>query len=193
MIPSGIRIRRAIAAAGALVLCLCCGCSATSSRNVASFIFDGVPAPPDPEEYCASWVAARQGQSSSARKEGKPAAATGSSHPPYAEKRCNDCHDTTKEGGLAAPKDKLCFLCHDDFLKGAYAHAPAVAGNCLACHQPHDSVFPFLLKMDRAKLCDSCHVQQRLAPGLHSRVAKSGLLCTDCHDPHAGSARYFLK
>jgi len=195
MIPSGIRIRMTMAAAGALMLYLCSGCSATTSRNVASFIFDGVPAPPVPEEYCASWMAARQGQgqSSSNGKEGKAPASQGSSHPPYAEKRCNDCHDTSKEGGLATPRDKLCFLCHEDILKGLHTHAPAVAGNCLACHLPHDAVFPSLLKMDKAKLCDSCHVEKRQAPGLHSRVAKAGILCTDCHDPHAGSAKYFLK
>jgi hypothetical protein len=47
--------------------------------------------------------------------------------------------------------------------------------------------------MDKAGLCDSCHVQKRLAPGLHSRVARAAIICTDCHDPHAGDARYFLK
>ena len=193
MIPARIRIGLSMAAAMALMLLLCWGCSTPASRDIASLLFDGVPALPVPEKFCASWMAARQEQASSARKEGKPSAASGSSHPPYAEKKCNSCHDTTVEGGLVAPKDKLCFICHKDIIKGAEVHAPAVSGECLACHQPHDSVFPFLLKMDKAKLCDSCHVEKRLTTGLHGQVAKAGLHCTDCHDPHAANAKYFLK
>jgi predicted CXXCH cytochrome family protein len=180
-------------AAAAVPLLLCPGCSTPVSRDIASLLFDGVPALPVPEKFCASWMAEKEAEEKLARQKEKGPAPSGSSHPPYAEKKCNSCHDTSKEGGLAAPMEKLCFLCHKDIIKGAEVHAPAVAGNCLACHQPHDSVFPSLLKTEKAKLCDSCHMEKRLTTGLHASVSKAGLVCTDCHDPHAGNAKYFLK
>ena len=192
MIPAWIRISASMSAAMALLL-LCWGCSTPASRDIASLLFDGVPALPVPEKFCASWLSEKELQEKLAREKEKGPAPSGSSHPPYAEKNCNSCHDTGKEGGLAAPREKLCFLCHKNIIKGEQVHAPAVAGNCLACHLPHDSVFPSLLKTEKAKLCDSCHVEKRLTTGLHASVAKAGLVCTDCHDPHAGDAKYFLK
>jgi len=191
MIPAWIRTTLSMAAATALLL-LCWGCSTPASRDFASLLFDGVPALPVPEKFCASWLAAQQ-QLSSARASGKESAPAGSSHPPYVEKKCDSCHDTNVVGGLVAPKEKLCFLCHNDIIKGTEVHAPAVSGECLACHQPHDSVFPFLLKTDKGKLCDSCHKEKRLTTGLHGQVIKAGLLCTDCHDPHSSNAKNFLK
>lgn len=169
---------------------ICLGCSPATRRNVASYIFDGIPAPPIPEEYCASWLAAKQEQASPAKKEEKK---QGSVHPPYKEKKCKSCHDTSKPGGLLAPRRDICLLCHDYIVKGAYGHAPAVTGECLACHLPHDSVFPYLLKQEKAKLCVSCHTERRVAQGLHEQVAKAGILCSDCHNPHAGNVKYLLK
>ena len=174
-------------------LLLCTGCSQATRRDVASYIFDGMPAPVQPETFCASWLAARQSLVSSAQKKAGAATSQGSSHPPYKEKECNKCHDTTKTGGLKAPRRELCLLCHDYILKGAYAHAPATSGECLACHLPHDAVYPSLLKYDKARLCVSCHAEQRQARGLHDKSAKAGLFCSDCHDPHVGNNRYFLK
>jgi len=193
MIPPRPRLRLSMAAAIVLPLLLCSGCSTPASRDIASLLFDGVPALPVPEKFCASWLAEKQEQENLAKKSEKAVVSTGSSHPPYAEKHCDSCHDTSVVGGLVTSKEKLCFICHNDVIKGKEVHAPAVAGNCLACHQPHDSVFPSLLKTDKAKLCDSCHVEKRLTTGLHAQVAKVGMFCTDCHDPHASNAKYFLK
>ena len=192
MIPAWLRTSAPIAAAVVLLL-LCWGCSTPATRDFASLVFDGVPALPVPEKFCASWMAEKEAQEKLARKKEKVAESSGSSHRPYAEKHCDSCHDTSKEGGLAAPRDKLCFLCHKEIIEGEEVHAPAVAGNCLSCHQPHESAFPSLLIIEKAKLCDTCHVQKKLAPGLHSQVFKAGLICTDCHDPHAGNTKYFLK
>jgi len=156
---------------------------------VASFIFDGVPAPPPPDQYCAPWLAERQVQVGPARKVGTE----GSFHPPYKNKQCNDCHDFTKSGGLVAPRKELCFRCHDTIIQGAYIHAPAASGECLNCHLPHDSPFASLLKEEKAKLCTSCHAEPRMARSLHERAARAAIHCTDCHDPHAGTTKFFLK
>ena len=191
MIPSGWLTRTGAGALLALLLLLTLGCS----RDVVSLLFDGVPAPPQPDVFCAPWLAAKQAGYSSngaAKKNGTPRPQT-SVHPPFQEKKCDDCHDRTKQSGLVAPKKELCFLCHDYIIKGTFVHAPAAGGECLACHVPHDSSYPYLLKSERAKLCSSCHAEQRLARGLHEKVAKANLVCTDCHDPHTGSNRFFLK
>jgi predicted CXXCH cytochrome family protein len=192
MIPAWIRII-APAAVAIFLLLLCCGCSTPATRDFASLIFDGVPALPVPETFCASWQAEKEAQEKRASQKEKGSAPSGSTHPPYAEKNCKGCHDTGKPGGLIVPKEKLCFLCHKDIIKGTEVHAPAVSGDCLGCHQPHDSVFPSLLKTEKAKLCDTCHVEKRLTTGLHGQVRKAGLVCTDCHDPHASDAKFFLR
>ncbi len=175
-----------------VIALICVGCSAATRRDVTSYIFDGVPAPPVPEEYCAAWLAARQDQTSSARRQAK-AEPEGSSHRPYKEKECTKCHDTSKLGGLILPRKELCLKCHDYIIKGAYGHAPAVAGDCLVCHLPHDSVYPSLLKQKKTTICGLCHVERRTAQSLHERAAQAKIACSDCHDPHAGNLPYFVK
>lgn len=170
------------------------GCSELSVRNFNSFVFDGVPAPPEPDIYCAPWLAAKQAPLSSSRREKEAnAKPKGSIHPPYAEKRCNDCHDKSKENGLVAPTEKLCFICHDTIATGAFVHAPAGAGSCLSCHLPHDSASPRLLAKENEKLCLGCHKEARLATRVHGKSSELKIPCYDCHDPHTGSNRYFFK
>jgi len=188
---AGLLLRAACGAALFLVL----GCSEFSARNFSSFLFDGVPAPPEPDTFCAPWLAAKQAPLSSSRANGKKVAAKakGSGHLPYVEKQCNDCHDKSKDKGLVAPPDKLCFICHDTIVKGAFAHAPAGAGDCLACHLPHDSVLPKLLTKDNGKLCQHCHQEPRLSKRVHEKAGEQKIPCYDCHNPHAGSNRYFFR
>ena len=188
---AGLLLRAACAAA----LLLALGCSEFSARNFSSFLFDGVPAPPEPDAYCTPWLAAKQAPLSSSSGGKKPASAKpqGSTHLPYVEKQCNDCHDKSKDRGLVAPPEKLCFTCHDTIIKGAFVHAPAVAGDCITCHLPHDSVLPHLLAKENGKLCLQCHQEARLATGVHEKSKESKIPCYDCHNPHAGSNRYFFK
>ena len=186
----GPTVRLACRAAALTLATLFFGCSA----NTVSLLFDGVPAPPPPKEYCAPYLASLQpktnGNGSTNGTHTKPA---GSVHPPYQEKRCDDCHDKTKGTGLLMPKEELCFKCHADITKGAYVHAAAASGACLFCHLPHDSSLPFLLKAKKAELCTSCHKEQRVSSQLHQKVAALSVACSDCHNPHAGNARYFFK
>ena len=200
-LSSRCRSGRAAACAGLLLRVACAaallfslGCSEFTARNISSFLFDGVPAPPEPDAYCAPWLAARQAPLSSSRG-GKQAAAKphGSAHLPYVEKQCNDCHDKSKEGGLVAPPEKLCFICHDTIVKGAFVHAPAGAGDCLACHMPHDSALPRLLTKENGNLCLHCHQEARMSTRIHEKSIELKIPCYDCHNPHAGSNRYFFK
>lgn len=177
-------------------LLFCTGCNPPSQQNWTSFLFDGVPAPPPPDQYCSAWLAAKNGTangSSAGKTDGSAIRPKGSVHLPYQEKRCDDCHDRTKGTGLRMSKNQLCFKCHDYIIKGAFAHAPAVSGECLSCHLPHDSTLPSLLKRENGKLCGTCHTEQRGYVSLHHKVAQKNIPCYDCHSPHAGDNRYFLK
>ncbi len=171
------------------------GCDPVTTHKITSTIFDGVPSLPPAEQYCREYHESKLAEEREAAKKMQMAAGGGggSAHPPYAQKRCADCHDKSKEGGLIRPRQQLCFVCHPNIITGAYVHGPASTGSCLECHDPHSSQYASLLKSDKAILCGTCHREKRVAESMHDKVVAKGMLCTDCHDPHAGKAQYFLK
>lgn len=180
-----------------LGVCVClvllAGCNPVTRHKVLSTVFDGVPALPEPEELCADYVA--KVAESGSEGEGDSRETTGSTHKPYGEKRCNDCHAQNKSenDGLIRPKQELCFVCHDAIINGPFVHGPVAVGDCLACHLPHSSTFPALLRKGPEELCQSCHREERLAATMHQRVTDREMACGECHGPHSGEARYFLR
>ena len=177
-----------------VLLLLVAGCTPAANSNFVSYLFDGVPAPPPPAEYCADYISKREAVVSAAAKLINGAVSKESIHPPYAAKKCDSCHDRSKEGGFVVARNQLCVSCHPKILAAFELHAPAASGNCTACHVPHSATVPYLLKTnDRNQLCEPCHQEPRTAPKLHSRATAAKLLCTDCHNPHAGTVRYFLR
>lgn len=186
----------------ALPVCLLglCACDPVTRHQTLSTLFDGVPSLPPTEVICRDELAkvAAAGLSGADLKPSLPGTKevpTLINHTPYAEKRCPDCHgvDKDKQGGLVVPRLELCAVCHPDFLHGTFQHGPAAVGDCLACHQPHSSINPALLVVDKKVLCSRCHREERLAQGMHDRFRDKGIGCIECHDPHAGDDRFFLK
>lgn len=176
------------------------GCDPTTRHKVLTTIFDGVPscAPPEEilEEYYQKRIAAELEEEQAMGKGQEKYARITSFHKPYKEKKCKDCHDFTTAVGLIRPLRELCFVCHRDFIryiKEPFVHGPVAVGDCSACHLPHTSVNSSLLEMEKSRLCDKCHQEQRLATLMHERVMTHGMACSDCHDPHYGKVRYFLK
>ena len=180
-----------------LIACSLAGCDPVSRHKVVTTIFDGYPSLPPPQQYCAEYAekrAAEVKEELSGEKADKAAAgASQSQHLPYREKSCNDCHDKSKQNGLVAPRNELCFVCHADFIKGSYVHGPVAIGDCLACHQPHSSGFAALLKTEKSAICFKCHREKRVTSGMHEKVAAQHMVCVDCHDPHFGNVPFFLK
>lgn len=175
-------------------LCVLWGCDPLTVHKVASTIFDGVPSMPPADQYCREFKETQAAEEKNASKLAQAAKEqAGSSHPPYKEKRCDKCHDKSKESGLIKPKEELCFVCHPKIVKNLYQHGPAAVGSCLECHDPHSSANPSLLKNEKEKVCGVCHKERRLAQGMHEKVTASGMLCMDCHDPHAGTTKFFLR
>jgi predicted CXXCH cytochrome family protein len=179
----------------ALLALQICACDPLTVHKVTTTIFDGVPAMPPAEQYCKEFHEQAVQDEIDATKKLRLAqlGALGSNHPPYAEKRCNACHDKNTESGFITATADLCLHCHVDFLKGEYYHGPAAVGACLKCHVPHSSQFPSLLAKPKGEICTVCHVEVRVAQAMHAKVTSSGMVCSDCHDPHGGNNHYFLR
>jgi len=114
---------------------------------------------------------------------------------PALEDGCEGCH-MAKDGKLGTMQLKVaCYSCHDDFEKAGedkekwYVHGPVADGECTACHEPHFSTRPKLLKKDR--ICFECHDPFPEEGTVHIPV-KYGE-CTACHSPHAGPAPKQLR
>lgn len=180
-----------------LLFCALCSCSPVTRHQVLTTIFDGVPSMPPAEQICAEYATDMLAKEKAEREgKGKPAAEVqqASSHRPYAEKQCDDCHDKTTESGFVVKnKLDLCFHCHTDFIKGGYVHGPVAVGDCLACHDPHTSTLPVLLKVKAADICAVCHKEGRQAASMHASTVTAGMACVSCHSPHFGNAPFFLK
>ena len=171
-----------------------CGCDPLTVHKVASTIFDGVPSMPPADQYCKDFHEKTVAeQLASAKRKSSTDATKGSIHPPYKEKKCNNCHDKSKDSGLKRPKDQICFMCHPNIVNKPMQHGPAAVGACLECHDPHSTSNPSLLKVEKAKVCAVCHKEKRQAAEMHDKVIKAGMMCTDCHNPHAGDVKYFLR
>ena len=89
-------------------------------------------------------------------------------HRPLAFGRCDPCHRF--DGKLHKPVRELCLGCHggEEFSR-RITHGPVGRGECLACHDPHASRQPALLKA-------------RYAPGRWIGREGDVALCLGCHD-----------
>jgi predicted CXXCH cytochrome family protein len=94
--------------------------------------------------------------------------------------------------GLAVDKaGALCGGCHSDVKDAASAarstHEPVVAGECTACHSPHQTALEGLLLAKTPDLCLTCHkaLKTRMAEErVHPPAARD---CLRCHQPHSSA------
>jgi len=173
-----------IAASGAgLAVVFLIGCSATSRHKTLTLFFDGVPPQGEVEPTQQRITPTTIGEPS----QGVP----GSQHGPYAAKLCNGCHSAEATNALIAPRDELCYRCHDLATTTAYVHGPLASGGCLVCHDPHSSRYGHLLVSESGTFCLGCHDRDTV-----SKIEGHGDLtegCTTCHDAHGSDTKYLLK
>jgi DmsE family decaheme c-type cytochrome len=120
--------------------------------------------------------------------------------------QCADCHNP--HGGFigkqlrsAAGRDNVCFTCHVD-KQGPFVfeHQAIKTEGCVACHSPHGSPNPRLIKTSNLNIiCLKCHTASTFSgasgtPDFHSQAAQYQA-CTICHAAIHGSNfdRHMLK
>ena len=113
--------------------------------------------------------------------------------------KCSDCHNPhggfeLKQTRLATGADATCIKCHAD-KQGpfTYEHAPLKTEGCTACHIPHGSSHPRMLKFGVvSQLCLTCHSVAHDVGAVepagpqHNLNAQYGN-CTACHVKIHGS------
>jgi predicted CXXCH cytochrome family protein len=114
-------------------------------------------------------------------------------HYPYGERECAMCHDERSLGNMVEPQPGLCYLCHEDLAQSYnYLHGPVAGGYCTACHDPHRSKNPHLLRLSGETLCFYCHRQASVLKNeMHQDL--EGMECLDCHNAHGGDDKFIFQ
>ena len=107
-------------------------------------------------------------------------------HQPYVERNCRSCHDAANRMSVRADLADQCRSCHTRYYSEHVGHEPVSQGECAACHEPHRSVHPALLRLSVFETCVDCHEEpEDLSPDAHSGENVEN--CTACHDAHFGT------
>lgn len=172
-------------------------CTPETRYNTLSFFFDGVPPP-------GGSVEEKQRVSSQYLRDtpGSPVRLKPDmrQHAPYKAGACTQCHPKDLSFALDEGFDKRgrCFGCHEHEAfkeklgKLAFVHGPVAVGNCLVCHDAHESIHPALTIEREPKLCYACHEKTLLARA-PAHQGSDASRCGACHDPHGGADRFFLR
>jgi predicted CXXCH cytochrome family protein len=75
-----------------------------------------------------------------------------------------------------------------------FGHEPFLQGDCMMCHEPHESDYSTLLRSaEGPALCFTCHqdMQQHMAGASNVHVP-AGDDCAQCHDAHTSANRFQL-
>ncbi len=199
-----------------LTALLLSGCEPQKQHQVLTFFFTGVPPLDENEEVVED---KNQSTPPAAKIIAKPAPEAPKplfSHPVWAAGTCNPCHETSgtfstpgitktqtkvfqtgggMPGKLTLPKNEICIQCHKDktskraLIDNLWLHNTTAKGDCLACHDPHQSNNEKTLRQPPSILCLPCHKE---GPFLATPVHQTGEECLSCHNPHMGLDKNLL-
>ena len=169
-------------------------CAPSVRHRVLTFFVDGVPEPgAEPTVGYPVDSHAMVGPPGQEAEASPRARTVHYAHPPYRENRCGSCHNPQDGQVQRSPEEGLCLTCHGELArKPTFLHGPVAVNACTFCHHHHTSTYPNLLLEDPAVICFGCHEEDDLTTGPHHED-RSTQPCLQCHDPHGGSDRFFLK
>ena len=110
-----------------------------------------------------------------------------------AEGKCGECHegDTSKFSSFQKVPSSVCNRCHANVMnQHPVMHGPVSAGECLLCHNPHESSVKGMLNDDPPAVCMQCHVSEFLPQDAQHQDPKQN--CLNCHVAHGGQKRGLL-
>ncbi len=124
-------------------------------------------------------------------------------HTPVKEGKCTTCHQAVLAQGknakhpgnlaisLVKQGAELCSMCHEQKNKKKIVHAPVMGGDCVSCHNPHQSPNKGMLKAAVPQLCFQCHPESMVKQQVtHPPVAAGA--CSSCHDNHQSDFSHML-
>jgi predicted CXXCH cytochrome family protein len=180
------------------VVLLLSSCLNEGGYRIASFFFDGVPAPGEARGVAPGGEQAAEPARSEAGAPAPDAGASKSSpapeappvftHGPYAKGSCASCHDVGSSNALVKEGNDLCLTCHGTILTGKQVVHVAAAADCLICHAPHKSGVERLLVKSVPDLCLDCHMRDAVEK-VHGEIAD----CRACHNPHESDSAALLE
>jgi predicted CXXCH cytochrome family protein len=174
------------AAAGLAAMVLVAGCSVQKHYKLLSTFFDGVPNPDAPAQSVNVSLTVRPSENNGS------ATIKLYQHKPYAEKKCTECH-TADKAQLITTKAELCIKCHEPAMhQYSKMHGPVSVGQCLWCHEAHESDQPMLLKTTAPDLCLQCH-DRDLLPSENPAHQSEDANCLDCHVGHGSGKASLLR
>jgi predicted CXXCH cytochrome family protein len=169
-------------------------CSPKVSHNLLTFFFDGVPPIGGQQPVIIRRETVPKKDSATLASKDITMTPKGSFHPPYANNKCNVCHDKEQMGKVLMPLPALCFKCHDEFEeKYPVKHGPVASGYCTACHSPHFTKNEKLLLRTGQQICLYCHNSKDILNNDEAHKDIGDTKCTDCHNPHGGKDRFMLN
>lgn len=105
-------------------------------------------------------------------------------HPPFMNHECQTCHVVEELNRVRDNIDAICQSCHANVVEQAppTAHKAVRDGKCVACHNPHDSARPHLVRVTAQEMCYACHKPEETQTPQHPSATQSD--CLLCHQGH---------
>jgi predicted CXXCH cytochrome family protein len=176
-----------------LFLMLVTSCDPVERHKTLVFFFDGVPPLGSETTDAEDDILTAVSEDEQALRRPKEVVFI---HEPF--QQCSRCHGELEQGfsrqtELAAPVPNLCYECHDDYTESAaVVHGPVALGECVFCHDPHQSKNEHLVKRPEPELCYLCH-NVDIIESIEEHQTEALLECTNCHDAHSSENQGLLK